>query len=63
MEDDMMLKVVSGFAGGNSRMKSVCGALPTGILILGINFGREKEHLDKFENLLESYPPLQHLFI
>ena len=43
-------------------MKSLCGALLTGVLILGIKYGREKEHLDRFEDLLESYPPVQQLF-
>ena len=57
-----MLKAVSGFAGGISRMKSTCGALLTGILILGTKYGREKKDLDKFENLLKSYIPGQTLF-
>ena len=62
IENDMMLKAVSGFAGGISRMKSTCGALLTGVLILGIKYGREKMDLESFENLLKSYNPVQRLF-
>ena len=61
LENDMMLKAVSGFAGGISRMKSVCGALLTGILAIGLKYGREPKELDRFDKLLNSYPPVQSL--
>lgn len=61
IENNMMLKAVSGFAGGISRMKSICGALLTGILVLGIKYGRESERLDRFQDLIDSYKPVQEL--
>jgi len=39
---DMIPRVATGFAGGVSRTKSLCGALAGGVIALGAAYGRDK---------------------
>ncbi|NPV52432.1 MAG: C_GCAxxG_C_C family protein [Firmicutes bacterium] len=41
IESDLIPKIATGFGGGVSYTKSLCGAVAGGILILGARFGRQ----------------------
>jgi C_GCAxxG_C_C family probable redox protein len=41
-ESDLIPRIATGFGGGQSRTKSVCGALTGGVLVLSAAFGRDK---------------------
>ena len=41
-QSDLIPRIATGFGGGLSRTKSVCGALTGGVLVLSAAFGRDK---------------------
>jgi C_GCAxxG_C_C family probable redox protein len=41
-QNDLIPRIATGFGGGLSRTKSVCGALTGGVLVLSAAFGRDK---------------------
>jgi C_GCAxxG_C_C family probable redox protein len=41
-ESDLIPRIATGFGGGLSRTKGVCGALTGGVLVLSAAFGRDK---------------------
>ena len=41
-QSDLLPRIATGFGGGLSRTKSVCGALTGGVLVLSAAFGRDK---------------------
>ena len=41
-QTDLIPRLATGFGGGLSRTKSVCGALTGGVLVLSAAFGRDK---------------------
>ena len=41
-QNDLIPRIATGFGGGLSRTKSVCGALTGGVLVLSAAFGRNK---------------------
>ena len=41
-QDNLIPRIATGFGGGVSRTKSVCGALTGGVLVLSAAFGRDK---------------------
>ena len=41
-QSDLVPRIATGFGGGLSRTKSVCGALTGGVLALSAAFGRDK---------------------
>jgi C_GCAxxG_C_C family probable redox protein len=47
LEDPLIPKVATGFAGGVCRTKSLCGALAGGVLALGALHGRTKPSDDR----------------
>jgi C_GCAxxG_C_C family probable redox protein len=47
IEDPLIPKIATGFAGGVSRTKSLCGALSGGVLALGALHGRTKPSDDR----------------
>ena len=47
LEDENLFKAVSGLAGGIGQMHSVCGALLSGSLFLGLKYGRERSDIEK----------------
>ena len=56
-KDELLLKAVSPMAGG-SRVGSFCGALPGGILALGMKYGLEREQFGDIDALIQSYQPV-----
>ena len=47
LQDDRVFKAASGLAGGIGGMRSACGALVGGSLVLGLKYGREVNDLKK----------------
>ena len=41
-QSDLVPRIATGFGGGLSRTKSICGALTGGVLVLSAAFGRDK---------------------
>jgi len=41
-QNDLIPRIATGFGGGLSRTKSVCGALTGGVLVLSAAFGRDR---------------------
>jgi C_GCAxxG_C_C family probable redox protein len=63
--DDNILKAASGFSGGIGVMGDVCGALLGASMILSLKYGREREDMDKPENmdkLISSCEPIGKLY-
>lgn len=56
-----MLKAVGPMAGG-SRMGSLCGALQSGILALGMLYGTEGDAMSSQEALVESFQPVKRFY-
>jgi C_GCAxxG_C_C family probable redox protein len=46
-ESDMIPRVATGFGGGVSRTKSLCGAIAGGVIALGVAHGRDKKEDDR----------------
>lgn len=46
-ESDLVPKLATGFGGGLSRTKGLCGALSGGVLVLGLKYGRTQPGDDR----------------
>jgi C_GCAxxG_C_C family probable redox protein len=46
-QSDLFPRVATGFAGGVSRTKSLCGAIAGGVIALGVAYGRDKKEDDR----------------
>lgn len=46
IDSPLIPKIATGFCGGMSRTKNVCGAVSGGIMAIGIAFGRESADVD-----------------
>lgn len=61
IEDPLIPKVATGFGGGLSRTKSLCGAVSGAVLVLGLKYGRavleddRSAILDKVKELVADF--------
>ncbi|MFQ6125591.1 MAG: C-GCAxxG-C-C family protein [Candidatus Heimdallarchaeota archaeon] len=62
LDNNQVLKAATGLVGGISRMKSVCGAVSGGTMILSLKYGRGRNDLDNVEALYNTYKPVQCFF-
>ncbi len=60
VNEDILLKVATGFGGGMARQQEVCGALTGGIMALGLKYGRGAD--ESPEKTRNTYEKTQGLF-
>lgn len=62
LKDDNLFKAASGLCGGIGQMHDVCGALLGGALMLGTQYGRSRDEIEKSDKVVESMTPVGKLY-